>query len=133
MDTTATILRILPLLASVVLRRGDTRHASSLFAEGLRSAEESADTILTARCMSGLGAVAIAQGNTSRAARLLASAEVLFSMSSGLDAEHLDEHTARVALVRSSLAPIQFDAAWAEGTATTAERAVAYALESTNT
>jgi predicted ATPase/DNA-binding SARP family transcriptional activator len=100
--------------------------AAALFAEGLTVAAERGDVQVAAECLQGLAAVAGANGQAERAARLWGAAEVLLEAFDDAD-RSLDE------LVRPSLRTTLgegFERELAAGRMLTLEDAVALGLES---
>ena len=81
--------------------------------------------------LAGLGGVAAAEGRPARAARLLASAESIFTtigISISMWPYRVADYDRWVAVARAQLDEAAFSSAWAEGRALTVQAAIAYAL-----
>ena len=119
----------LDTLGDLTRVQGDYAAARSLFGESLAICRQLDDKRGIAYCLEGLAAVASAQGQHRRAAQLLAAAEALRETSGApLRISERAQHDRDVAAVRAGLGDEQFIAAWAEGRAMAAERAIEYAL-----
>ena len=81
-------------------------------------------------CLEGFAALAAAEGNPERAARLLGAADALLDAMGG-EFKPFERrlHDETVAATRSRLAPHSFDAIRAEGKSLSLEQAAEYALE----
>jgi hypothetical protein len=91
--------------------------------------QELADKLWMAQNLEGLAAVAVAQAQSERAARLFGAAEGgRDAIGAPLPPAERSEHDRSVAAARAALGDEAFAAAWAEGRTMTFERAIAYAL-----
>jgi len=126
----------LPLhgLAVVAFRQSDYERAAAFFTDSLLLCEEVGNRWISEECLEGFARVASATGHYQRAARLFGAAEVLRE-TLGYHRSRADQayHDERVASTRAALGSAAFDAALAEGRVLTRERAVEYALTSTET
>lgn len=114
----------------VALHRRDFRQATALFRESLRLGQELGRQANTAFCLAGLAAVAAAQGQSERAARLFgAAATQLDRLGVIMDPADQPEYDRNLAIARAGLDEAAFTAAQAEGRAMVFEQAVAYALQ----
>ncbi|MCL4860640.1 MAG: tetratricopeptide repeat protein, partial [Caldilineaceae bacterium] len=84
---------------------------------------------MTARCLAGLGGVALARGQNERAAQLLSAAQTLFdALPPFLPPGDQAEYTQMIQAARSGLSAGDFAHAWNTGAALTTEQAVAFAV-----
>ena len=119
-------------LAQLALSRADYDLAASRLSEGIVPSKEIGDHVNIALFLEGLAAVAGAQGQDERSARLFGAAKVIIEARGVLRyKDHqpnssLYERTA--AAVRTRLGEEGFEEARAEGRAMTSEEAVEYAL-----
>jgi non-specific serine/threonine protein kinase len=108
----------------------DDRRAAALFAEELTIAHRLGDAEHCAGGVQELAAVATAEGQALRAARLYGAACALYE-AAGVPpwtlARAVQEQDER--RLRSELGDSAFSAAWAEGRAMAREQAIAYALD----
>jgi predicted ATPase/class 3 adenylate cyclase len=106
----------------------DCSAAHSFYQEGLRIlGPESPEP---PRYLEAVAALAVAQGQGERAARLYGVAEALRkARGTPLPPCELDAYHDDVAVARAALGEEAFAAAWAEGRAMTVEQAIAYALD----
>ena len=110
--------------------QGDYGAAWVLFEESLAIFRELGNKLGIAQNLEGLAAVAVAQAQSERAARLFGAAEGLREViGAPLPSADRAEHDRSVAAVRTALGEEAFAAAWAEGRAISLEQAVEYALE----
>jgi tetratricopeptide (TPR) repeat protein len=110
--------------------QGEYGTARARFEESLAINRERGEKRGTAQNLEGLAAVAVAQSQPKRAARLFGAAEGLRqAMGTPLPPAERAEHDRSVAAVRTALGAEPFAAAWAEGRALSLEEACAYALE----
>jgi hypothetical protein len=104
--------------------------ARVLFAESLAIRQALGKQREAAKDLEWLAAVATAQGQSLRAARLLGAAESMREASRALlPPARRTEYEREVAAVRAALGEEAFAAAWAEGRAMSPEQAVQYALD----
>jgi tetratricopeptide (TPR) repeat protein len=117
-------------LACVAYAHGDYEAARSHWVEGLPIHRERGNKGGIAKALEGLAAVAVAQAEVERAARLFGAAERLReAMGTPLPPAEHAEYDRSVAVARAALGVAACAAAWAGGRATTLEDAVASALE----
>jgi hypothetical protein len=90
--------------------------------------QEMNDQYLNLWNIRGLGGVALGEGQTHRAAQLLAAAELLVEIGH-LHPIDRDDYERDKAQARTQLGEEAFTAAWAEGQAMSLEQAIALALE----
>jgi tetratricopeptide (TPR) repeat protein len=84
---------------------------------------------MTARCLAGLGGVALAQDQNERATQLLAAAHTLFSaLLPFLPPGDQAEYTQMIQGAQGALSAADFSHAWNTGAALTTQQAVAFAL-----
>jgi predicted ATPase/DNA-binding SARP family transcriptional activator len=120
-------------LAYAALYEGRFREALAPLQESLTLAHELGDRDGIAYRLEGLSVVAAAQGDASRAARLLGGADVLFEgIEADLDPAERDLHERTLTEVRDRLGEEAFASAWAEGRAMGLSEAVAYAHDRTS-
>ena len=130
-DRTGTCITLYNL-AQVSLSRGDHDHAATLFEEGITLSEQVTDRANVAYCLEGLAAVAGAQGEAERSARLLGAAEGLLEVLGAPVYTYykpdpsLYERT--VSATRSRLGDVSFEEAREQGRNMGFEQAVEYAL-----
>ncbi|MGA2642609.1 MAG: adenylate/guanylate cyclase domain-containing protein, partial [Spirochaetia bacterium] len=99
-----------------LVEHGDLDGARSKFQESLRENWEIGDKQGLAACLSAFGALALAQRDLPRAARLLgASADLSEAIHTDLMPDDQLRRTEVVAALRAQLEAPIFDAAWAEG------------------
>jgi len=102
--------------------------SEALLLENLALARESDDKLVIAHGLFSVAALAWSLGQLENAVRLYAAALAASGFASSLPLERTDfDHTLTGTLIQ--LDEIAFQEAWAEGSAMTAEQAVAYALE----
>jgi predicted ATPase/class 3 adenylate cyclase len=112
----------------VALHETDYEQAAALFEESLRLSPQVEEEWLSAQCLWGVAAVAAAQGQPSRAARLWGAAAALgYALHLPAYALHPPEEQL-LSLARERLGQDAFDAEWAKGHAMRRDDAVAYAL-----
>jgi predicted ATPase/class 3 adenylate cyclase len=110
-----------------LLGLGQTEEALGHFREALRLQESIQDTIGVATMLSVIAAATAEHGETERAVRLLASAELMIEdTEAGLTGFEATLHERTVALTRGECA--DFEAEWSRGRALTREQALAEAL-----
>ena len=89
---------------NATLRQGDLASAAAYFAEGLRISEELDSQRGIAESLDGLAAVALAQGQPTRAARLFGASEALLaSVGAVLDLVDQIDHDDYAATARTQL------------------------------
>jgi predicted ATPase len=119
----------LSIQAEVAAETGEYAHAYSFYAEVFATAVEIQDPQTVAGGLAVLGQIEAARNAPSRAARLLgASLALRDTFGSYGDARAQARALQAVDKVRRAIPPADFEAAWAEGQAMTAEEAVVYAL-----
>ena len=124
------IAGVLTSLGEVRLYWGDVAERGRRTPRAWRSARRSGQKRCIAVCLAGLAAVADAQGDPVRAARLFGSAEALReAIGAQLQPVDRGEYDRQVAAVRAHLEAAAGDRAWAEGRALPMDQAIAYALE----
>src|SRR5258708_39272531 len=109
-------------LGIVAQQQGDYPKARALHAQSLALWQELGDNRSVAGCLEQLAAMAEAQGQPLKAARILGAAEALRE-ASGIPlspAERVD-HDQQAAVLRTALGEAAFAAAWAAGRAMTLE------------
>jgi hypothetical protein len=117
-------------LGRAVGDQGDLAAARQLLEESLAIFRTQGKKGGIGRVLERLAAVAVAQAEPERAARLFGSAEGLReAMGAPLPPAERAEHERSVAAVRTSLGEETFATAWAAGRAMPMEEAVSYALE----
>jgi predicted ATPase/class 3 adenylate cyclase len=114
-------------MGKVALDQGDHGQAAALFQQCITDYKEVKG--LTFSCLEGLAAVAVAQGDGERAARLWGAAEVM-RQSTSLPMDSLDvrDYERWISAACARLEGASFAAAWAAGRQLTLEQAVAEAL-----
>jgi predicted ATPase/class 3 adenylate cyclase len=122
------VVLVVNLRGHAALRQGDLPRAAGLFAEAIDHARVLHHSQSLFGAMAGMAGVALARGESPRAARLLGAVEAarvsagLMRIGNGL---HVDRITADT---RAAVAPAAFDQAWSAGRALTLEETVAEAL-----
>jgi non-specific serine/threonine protein kinase len=127
-----TITAALYTLALLAQAERDHERARDLFEEGLKLSAELGNEADVAHCLNGLASLAAAEDMMVRAARLWGAEEALLEKLETAVYTYLPDrslHRSRVAAARARLDEAAWAAAWAEGRAMTAERAVEHALE----
>ena len=127
---TTGMFRCLALMARVRAHRaeGDVERAAADAYESLAIAAPMSGYLCAPDLLECLSETA-ADGATSHAVRLLGAADAMRQHFGLVRFKvHDDEHQALVATLRNALSDGEFNAAWAEGAALSAEEAVAYAL-----
>jgi DNA-binding CsgD family transcriptional regulator len=115
--------------ALAALLRGDQRRAEALCEEGFAHAPQPRVMNVTAFLLQASAAVASTQGRPARAARLWGAAESLReTIGANLSPAEAHAHAPYVEAARAGLEAAEWDEAWADGKAMTAEEAAAYAL-----
>jgi predicted ATPase/DNA-binding SARP family transcriptional activator len=111
---------------------GERVRAASLFCESLRAQRGSGDRYGVAYMLGFLGSVAGAEGRPARAARLFGAGEALFDQL-GTHVEPTDRarYDEGLAAARQQLDEREWQHAWEEGQAMSAEQAIGYALDGT--
>lgn len=118
-------------LATLAQAELDHEHARDLFEEGLTVSAELGNDADVAHCLEGLASIAGAEGKIVRAARLWGAEEALLGKIEPAVYTYVPDrslHESRVAVARARLDDEAFEAAWSEGLAMTAEKAIEYAL-----
>jgi non-specific serine/threonine protein kinase len=124
------LVHALTTLGDVSLHLGDIASAGACFRESLPICRELGTRLEIVVGLEGLAAVAVAQGQPQRAARLIGAAEALRASSSApLPPEDRTKYDRSVAAVRTTLGEEAFAVAWTEGRALSLEDAVACAME----
>jgi DNA-binding NarL/FixJ family response regulator len=124
------------ILAAVAHALDDHERANALFKEGLEFMAGVGDQSNVGFCLGGLAAVAASAGRIVRATRLWGAEEALLEkLEVGVHTYILDRslHQNQIAATRARLGEEAFAAAWAEGRTLTAEQAIEYALERSET
>jgi predicted ATPase/class 3 adenylate cyclase len=117
-------------LGSVARDQGDDAAARVLFTESLALHRELGHRLGIVKDLEGLAALAVAQAQPERAARLLGAAEALREViGAPLPPADRAGHDRSVPAVRTALGEQAFATAWAEGRAMSLDEAVAFALE----
>jgi predicted ATPase/DNA-binding CsgD family transcriptional regulator len=120
-------------LAQIALSEASYAKAESMLAEGLASSRQMGDQANLSYFLEGLAVVAGARGEARRSARMLGAAQGSMEEAGAtvynyyMPDRALYERT--LAAVRARLDEAEWTAAWEEGRAMTAERAVEYAQE----
>ena len=120
------------ILGMVEFGRGDLDQGAPLFEEGVQISREIGDKLGAIYYVWGFGKLSVLRGSPVRAATLWGAAEALREqMGMALSALDLaaSGYEQDLATVRSELGEASFNAAWTEGRAMSAERAIEYALE----
>ncbi len=116
-------------LGYVSLHQCDVQRARVLFEETLAVFKSVNEQTCISKCLAGLAAVAVAEGQPASGARLLSAARALLLVTGAiLDPVDSAEHEHLALALHAQLDGATFDAAWAEGQAMTMEQAIAYAL-----
>lgn len=116
-------------LGQVERRAGKQAAAIQRYRESLALAWELQDNPVTARCLVGLGGVALQQGDAERAAQLFATAQKLFDqLPPFLPPGDQAEYRAMVATVRSALGEAVFARVTEQGAMRTTAQVVEYGL-----
>ena len=117
-------------LGGVAAAQGEMERAEALYREGLTLYQEVGDRPGVAECLKELAQVAEAQAEATRAAQLFGAAEVLReAIGASLLPDESSSYEHVVAALRARLGENAFASAWAQGRATTLERAIVYALK----
>jgi predicted ATPase/Tfp pilus assembly protein PilF len=130
---TSNVARSLFNLGAAALQLGRHAEALSRFRESIALSREMEDKEDLAWCLEGFAALAVAEGNPERAARLLGAAEGLLDAMAG-EFKPFERllHEGTVAATRSQLTRRSFDVARAEGESLGLSEAVEYALETSH-
>jgi predicted ATPase len=138
----AELVKRLGFLAALLLSQSDLDGAANRYRESLRLAHAAGDRFLTATGLAGLAEVALARGDTARAARLCGAAAGLGDIRTlavnvgchqrDMPSDWLEYSRAMAAVREAAIAPEPV-AAWAEGERMPLEQAVALALRPTPT
>jgi tetratricopeptide (TPR) repeat protein len=116
-------------LGQVARRTARLELAEHRYRQSLALAWEMLNSKMVARCLAGLGAVALASGRPVRAARLLgAAAAELFQQPSFLPPADLADYQSLCKNIESALGSAEYQAAWQEGSAMSDAQAVEFAL-----
>jgi len=116
-------------LGKLAACRDDQEAARSHFEHSLILRRENRDVRGIAECLEGIAALACEAGERERAARLFGAAEAVNEVAGAqLFAHWPVERGPAVALLRDSLGPAVFAAAWEQGQAMPMEQAIAEAL-----
>ena len=127
---TSNVARSLFNLGAAALQLGQHGRARSRFRESIGLSHKMEDKEDLAWCLEGFAALAVAEEEPDRAARLLGAAGGLLEAMGG-EFKPFERllHEETVVSVRGRLTPHSFDAGWAEGKSLSLEQAVEYALE----
>ena len=118
-------------LAHALRRGGEIKEAEALYRETLHGWQHAGNRGAMANQLECFAFLAIAKGDTVRAARLFGAAEAIREVAaSAMVAAEQAEYDAAVGQLRGSLAAAALDSAWAEGRWLTTDDAVALALAS---
>jgi tetratricopeptide (TPR) repeat protein len=119
-------------LGQVARRSERLELAAHRYRQSLALAWEMLNSKMVARCLGGLGGVALARGRAVYAARLLgAAAAELFQQPSFLPPADLADYQRLRANIERALDSADFHTAWQEGSAMSYAQAVEYALSRT--
>ena len=120
-------------LGLVAFDQGNNANARSFYREGLAIAEALGDPYF-AYLLEACADLAAAEGQTRRAARLLAAATAFRkALDFPLPPAHHSDYNRPLAVIRAALNEEAFNAAWAEGQTMTLEQAIESALTATET
>ena len=127
---TSNVARSLFNLGAAALQLGQHGRARSRFRESIGLSHKMEDKEDLAWCLEGFAALAVAEEEPDRAARLLGAAGGLLEAMGG-EFKPFERllHEETVVRARGRLPPHSFDAGWAEGKSLSLEQAVEYALE----
>jgi predicted ATPase/DNA-binding NarL/FixJ family response regulator len=115
-------------LGQLALHQRDYRQAAEFYGECIRLSPQQNDNSMLGRVLARYAAIALAQGQAARAARLIGAAEARYEvMNRQLDGKERREHEQTVECVRAILGDPALEAAQAEGRALTVEQAIAEA------
>jgi predicted ATPase/DNA-binding CsgD family transcriptional regulator len=116
-------------LGWAALLQGERERARISYRESLTLCKELGDMIVASESLDGLACIWAAEGEPEQAARLFGAAEALFEAVGG---QHEPGEAAMrepyLAMARSQLDEIAWQAAWEEGRAMSMEQAIGYAL-----
>ena len=116
-------------LGLVDVSLGHQTQARERLQASLRLAHQRTNEKMSARCLAGLGGLAVSQGDALRAVRLLSAAYAQFAqLPSFLAPADESAYQAWLDAARAQLAEVTFAAAWAEGSELSLEQVVAYTL-----
>jgi DNA-binding CsgD family transcriptional regulator len=118
----------------VAVAQGNHHRATTLLSESLRLAQDLGHTLFIHYCIIGLAGAAAAEGERKRAAHLWAAAEVIgetYGTQFTRAGRALINYEGALADARSGCDAAAWSLAWAQGTASSIEQAVQYALEPT--
>jgi hypothetical protein len=125
-----TISGLGAILGKAAAQSGDDETARERLKESMAVSQELGHGWGIAMALEGWGAMAVAQGASERAARLLGAAERLRgAIGRPLPLADRPQRDRSVAAVRDALGEQAFAAAWAAGRAMSIDAAVAFALE----
>ncbi len=111
------------------LHQRDVQRARALFKEALAVFQSVYEWTNISECLTGLAAVAAAEGQPARGACLFGASGALLQTTGAIpDPVDVAEHKRLTLAIHSQLDDATFDAAWAEGQAMTMEQAIVYAL-----
>lgn len=112
--------------AALALDRQELAEAARLGGESAMALLRAGELRLLSRSLDLLGLVSALRGSAAPAARLLGAADAIrSSIGAALPLIRASEHERALALARAALEPADFARAWSEGTAMSAEQAVA--------
>ncbi len=120
----------LHMLGTALLRNGDIQGARTQIEEAIRHFHASGDAAGLTLCLDDMSAIAVAEGDLPRAARLHGAARNL-TTETGTDLARFVEDTFEVGArpgIRSQMASDDLNRLASEGAAWTLDEAVAYAL-----
>ncbi len=118
---------VMQSLATIERREGKSASALKFYQSSLRLCHAWGNMHMAARCIAGIGAVALAQGDIKKAAILLACAQADFTTRRPcmLTPFEIADYNLLAKKARAALGDVDFDAIWREGSALTLERAIA--------
>lgn len=122
---------LIEYLGQAVLGLGDLPRAAELFRQSLTIHFEGNAYQTVAYSLHGLANVALAEGQGTRAARLLSGVQMIYERHAPIPSRRR-QLEASVARCREALDPLSFSVAWHEGQGMTMEQIVAEGLDVTN-
>jgi predicted ATPase/class 3 adenylate cyclase len=116
-------------LARMLRRHGEIDEAVGLYHETLRAWQHMGHRGAIAQQLEGLAFIALARGQSARAARLLGAADSLRELSSAVRmTQQQAEYDQALAKLRGQISPAELDAAWAAGKSLSLDQAIEDAL-----
>ncbi len=119
---------LLEYLGQAVLGLGDLPRAADFFRQSLKIHFEGKAYRVVAYSLHGLANVALAEGRTQRAVRLLGAVQKIYDEYAPIPSRR-QQFELSLARSRQALDPVTFDAAWREGQSMTLEQVVAEGLK----